>query len=269
MDNKNDSYFYLGGFISSLIMLLVFVLFSYALFSAQESKSYALTKDNAINISLVTDSPKKNVEKKVETEKQVVKEDQPEATQAPAETKDIPKESEKKVEQKEAPVKEADVSTLFSKVFTKSIDSKKTDKQVKMDKSQLQKLTKKVDTVSKNDVASLTQKIQNTKFSKAAVEVTSQSSSTGAEVNKYLAKIQGQIYDNFFPPLNTQGQTGKVLIKISSDGTVLDFRIVSYSGSDFFNAEVDRLKRRIMMLKFPENPDGKSGSYMITLVAKE
>ena len=103
-------------------MLLVFVLFSYALFSAQENKSYALTKDNAINISLVTDSPKKNVEK------QVVKEEQPEATQAPAETKDIPKESEKKVEQKEAPVKEADVSTLFSKVFTKSIDSKKTDR---------------------------------------------------------------------------------------------------------------------------------------------
>ena len=170
---------------------------------------------------------------------------------------------------KETPVHEADVSTLFSKVFTKSADSKKTDKKVNIDKSQLQKLTKKVDTLSKNNVASLTQKIENTKFSKASVQVTSQSSSTGAEVNKYLARIQGLIYDNFFPPSNTQGQTGKVVIKLSSDGTVLDFRIVSYSGSDLFNAEVDRLKRRVMMLKFPQNPDGRSENYNITLVAKE
>ena len=63
MDNKNDSYFYLGGLISTLILLLVFVLFSYALFFEQESKSYALTKDNSINVSLVMDTPKKNIDK--------------------------------------------------------------------------------------------------------------------------------------------------------------------------------------------------------------
>ena len=265
MDSRNDSYFYLGGLISTLILLLVFALFSYALFIQQESKSYALTKDASINVSLVMDSPKKNIDKKVEKEPAVVKEEQPHVTEPPAEQK----ENETKVIQKETPVQEADISTLFSKVFTKPADSKKTDKNVNIDKSQLQKLTKKIDTLSKNNVSSLTQKIENTKFSKASVQVTSQTSSTGAEVNKYLAKIQGQIYDNFFPPSNTQGQTGKVLIKLSSDGTVLDFRIVSYSGNDLFNAEVDRLKRRVMLLKFPQNPDGRSGSYNITLVAKE
>jgi protein TonB len=263
MDNKNDSYFYLGGLISTLILLLVFLLFSYALFFEQESKSYALTKDNSINVSLVMDTPKKNIDKKVEKEPATVKEEQPKEIEAPVKKEDT------ETKEKETPIQEADVSTLFSKVFTKSSDSKKTDKKVNIDKRQLQKLTKKVDTLNKNDVASLTQKIENTKFSKASVQVTSQSSSTGAEVNKYLAKIQGQIYDNFFPPSNTQGQTGKVLIKLSSDGTVLDFRIVSYSGSDLFNTEVDRLKRRVMMLKFPQNPDGKSGNYMITLIAKE
>lgn len=265
MDNKNDSYFYLGGLISTLILLLVFALFSYALFFEQASKSYALTKDTSINVSLVMDTPKKNIDKKVEKEPAVVKEAQPNETEPPAEQQ----KSETQEKQKKVPLQESDVSTLFSKLVTKSVDSKKTDKNVNIDKRQLQKLTKKVDTLSKNNVASLTQKIENTKFSKASVQVTSQSGSTGAEVNKYLAKIQGQIYDNFFPPLNTQGQTGKVLIKLSSDGTVLDFRIVTYSGNDLFNAEVDRLKRRVMMLKFPQNPDGRSGDYMITLVAKE
>ena len=256
MDNNNDSYFYLGGVISSLLLLLMFALFSYALFTVQSTKSYALTKDTSINISLVADTQKKDIEKKVENETSVVK------------TEDI-KEKETPISKNDTPTKQEDVSSLFSNVMTKSTDTKKIDKTQKIDENKLLRLTKKVDTVTKNNVASFKEKIDNTKFSKASVTVSSQSSSTGAEVNKYLAKIQGQIYDNFFPPLNTQGQISKVLIKLSADGTVIDFRILSYSGNEFFNAEVDRLRNRMLSLRFPQNPDGKSGNYMITLVAKE
>ena len=256
MDNKNDSYFYLGGAISTSMLLSVFALFSYALFSMKSAKSYALTKDTSINISLVSDTQKKDIEKKITDETPMVKTEES-------------KEKETSVTKNDTPSKQEDVSSLFSNVSTKSAEIKKSDKVAKIDENKLLKLTKKVDTVSKNDVVSLKQKIDNTKFSKADVKVTSQSSSTGAEVNKYLAKIQGQIYDNFFPPSNTQGQIAKVLIKLSVDGRVMDFRILSYSGNEFLNAEVDRLKIRVLNLRFPQNPDRKSGDYIITLVAKE
>jgi protein TonB len=257
MDNNSNSYFYLGGFVSFLILLLVFALFSYTLLTVQTTKSYALTKDKAINISLVMDVAKKNTEKKIEQETAVEKKEIVE----PTETKEIKTET-KIIEKK-------DVSSLFSSVVTKSFDKKKVDDTPKVDEKKLLQLTQKTNMVSKNNVSSIKQKIDDTKFSKANVQVTSQSGSSGEEVNKYLAKIQGHIYDNFFPPLNTQGQIAKVMIKLGADGTVLDFRILSYSSNEFFNAEVDRLNNRVFRIKFPQNPDSKSGNYMITLVAKE
>ncbi len=240
MDNNNSSYFYISGLMSTIILLLVFALFSYVLFSSQQLKSYALQKDNAITVSIVM-QPQKNVQSK-----KVNNETSTEVTKKPQ-----------------------DVSSLFSSVWTKPVD-KISDKQTKnIDQNELLRLTKKIKKSSKNDVESLQKKVENTQFSKADVQVTSDDSSSGQEVNEFLAKIQGEIYNNFFPPPNTQGQSAKVLIRLDADGTVLDFRVLSYSGDEIFNGEVDRLKNRINMLRFPVNPDNRSGSYTIILKAKE
>ena len=98
---------------------------------------------------------------------------------------------------------------------------------------------------------------------------TIQVTSKNTLIRTYLAKIQGQIYDNFSPPFDTQGQQARVSIRLDADGDVLDFKIISYSRSNLFNGEVDRLKKRIVLQKFPQNPNGVSGSYMMLLVAKE
>lgn len=225
---------------SSVILLLVFALFSYVLFSSQQVKSYALKKDNTITVSIVMQPQKNYQSKKINNDTPIEKPEEPK-----------------------------DVSSLFSSVWTKPVD-KISDKQAKtIDNNELLRLTKKIQTSTKNNVESLKEKVENTKFSKADVQVTSDESSSGQEVNEFLAKIQGEIYNNFFPPPNTAGQTAKILIRLSADGSVLDFRILSYSGDDIFNAEVDRLKNRVMMLRFPENPENKTGNYIISLVAKE
>ncbi|WP_345993795.1 TonB C-terminal domain-containing protein [Sulfurimonas sp. HSL-1716] len=224
---------------SSVILLLVFILFSYVLFSSQQIKSYALQKNDAITVSIVMQTRPVNESKKNNSDQ---------------------------IEKNEAP---KDVSSLFSSVWTKSVDKISEKKADSIDKNQLLRLTKKIKRSSKNDVESIKEKVENTKFAKADVQVTSDEGSSGQEVNEFLAKIQGEIYNNFFPPQNTQGQSAKVLIRLGADGTVLDFIILSYSADETFNGEVDRLKNRIDMLKFPENPENRSGSYTIILKAKE
>ena len=258
MDKNNNSYFYLGGIYSTFMFLLVIAFFAYTIYSSQKISTFALNKDNSINVSIVADSPTKNENKKRVEQK---KEENTPVEEKPVEEKPIEKEAKQVVKE--------NVSSLFSNVSTKPIDHVKSEVSPQIDSKKLQALTKKINVAKQNDVVSMKQIIDNTKFAKSTVKVTSQSASTGQEVNKYLAKIQGQIYDNFFPPLNTQGQTSKVLLRLDADGHVLDFKIISYSGSDLFNAEVDRLKKRIALQKFPQNPNGVSGNYMITLVAKE
>ena len=228
---------------SSFILFLVLALFAYVLFSSQQIKSYALKKDSSITVSIVTQAVKKEVEKKVEEKKETV----------------LPQNNENS----------EDISSLFSNVWTKSIKPVKEIKQTNIDENKLLRLTKKVKSVNKNDVKSLKEKVDNTNFAKADVQVKSDDSSSGEEVNEFLAKIQAEIYNNFYPPQNTQGQSAKILIRLSESGEVLDFRILTYSGDEIFNAEVDRLKNRIEMLKFPANPDNKAGNYVITLIAKE
>jgi outer membrane biosynthesis protein TonB len=261
MDKNNNSYFYLGGLYATLMLFFVFAFFAYSIYSSNKISTFALKKDNAINVSIVMDSPSKSLEKK----------EQKESTQLVQQEEVI--QNEKIVQKEPLPTevksKQENISTLFSKVSTKPVENKKSESAPQFDQKQLAVLNKKIEVSKQNSVSSMKQMVDNTKFAKATVKVTSQSASTGQEVNKYLARIQGQIYDSFYPPLNTQGQNAKVLLRLDADGHVLDFKIISYSGSDIFDAEVDRLKKRISSQMFPKNPNGSSGNYIITLVARE
>ena len=100
-------------------------------------------------------------------------------------------------------------------------------------------------------------------------EETDKSASTANEVNEYLAKIQAIVYQYFYPPDNSQGNSIRAVIKLSSIGKVIDFRILNYSGNDSLNKECDKIKERLISVMFPINPKSKTESYTIILKSEE
>ncbi len=254
MDNKN-SYFYISGFISLSLFTFFSAIFLIAIISSDDVKSYALKKDDFISVSVdMTNVKSSDVKKTVD--------------------KPIEKVEEKPIEQepqKEAVTqtqkKDINIDNLFSEVKTKSI--KKTEEKVieKEDKRVAQELSKKSvksDVSKVESAASKSQKINTENKSEKESK-----SSTGSEVNEYLAKIQALVYEYFTPPENSQGKIVKAVIEINSFGKVVDFRILTYSDNDAFNKECDKIKGRLASVLFPKNPDNKSGIYVINLISQE
>ncbi|MCF6310100.1 MAG: TonB C-terminal domain-containing protein [Sulfurimonas sp.] len=212
------------------------------LVSSDKVKSFALKKDNYISVSLITPKISSNSAKK-SVQKQIVKE---------------------KV--KAVETKEIDIDNLFSDVWTKSI--KKTEKtEKKVNKRRLLEIQKKINKSNENRVESISKKLQRMDAPKVKNE--SVKTSTASEVNEYLAKIQALVYEYFYPPQNSQGNSVEAIIELSPIGKVYDFRILRYSSSSELNSECDKIKDRLMGVIFPENPDNSSGTYTITLTSKE
>ncbi|OQX57005.1 MAG: hypothetical protein B5M52_08255 [Helicobacteraceae bacterium 4484_230] len=104
--------------------------------------------------------------------------------------------------------------------------------------------------------------------SKPAVEKTVDISSMFSDVNEYYAKIQAFVYEQFYPPANTEGQVAKVYISLDKMGRLLEYRVLVYSSNSMFNREVDRLKNRLMSLRFPKHPDMKAATLNIELISE-
>lgn len=255
MVNK-DSYFYISGFISLSLFAFFTVVFFIAIIVSKDIKSYALKKDDFVSVSLdMVSVQSTNVKKAVD--KPVVKEvEKPIVNQEPQEkTETTPQK------------KELNIDNLFSQVWTKDI--KKEDKKIEkeLDKRVAQELSKKSQKSTENKVESISSKIEKVN-SKDKSEKSSKSS-TGSEVNEYLANIQAIVYQYFTPPENSQGKMIKAVIELDSFGKVIDFRILTYSDSDSFNNECDKIKGRLINVLFPKNPDNKSGTYVINLISQE
>ena len=240
--SKNDTvYFYLSGFLSLILFILLLFLAVVMLFTPSEIKSFALKKDNYISISL--DVPK-------------VKATQP-----------------KRVEKVAAPTEEAvakpkniDVNNLFSDVWTKKIEPKKEQPKVENSKRLLD-IQKKIKKTQENDVASVSQKLSE--LEKVDTTSKANASSTAQEVNEYLAKIQAIVYQHFRVPPNSQGSSVKAVIELNALGKVLDFRILTYSDNEALNHEADRIKERLMPIVFPKNPEHRSSKTIVILISKE
>ena len=101
------------------------------------------------------------------------------------------------------------------------------------------------------------------------MDTKSSKTSTASEVNEYLAKIQALVYEYFYPPQNSQGNSVKAVIELSAIGKVYDFRILRYSSNSELNSECDKIKERLSTVVFPKNPDNTSGTYIIILTSKE
>ena len=241
MDNKN-SYFYISGFISLSLFIFFLVLFVLLVASPNNIQNFAMKKDNYISVSIdIPDIKQTSSEKNI---KQPVIE----STQTPKKSEDV------------------NVDDLFSDVWTKSVKKSK-QKPKKVDTRRFIELQKKIRKSKNKEVESLSKKVKSIENKKLDIENTS--TSTALEVNEYLAKIQAIVYDNFYPPQNSHGNSVKAVIVLSSIGKVDDFRIFTYSSNTELNRECDKIKERLMSVVFPQHPDNVSGAYKITLTSKE
>jgi len=234
--DKNNQYFYISGFLSFLLFSFFLFLALYMLVNSDKVKVFALEKDNYISVSIDM------------SVKQAIK---PKATLVKS-AQDV--------------IKDVNIDNLFSDVWTKKIKTTKA-KQKKLDARRLQEISKKTKIAKKNKVQSVSDIFKNINTKQKSDE--SSSESKAFEVNEYLAKIQALVYKYFYPPTNSQGNSVKAVITISSIGKVQDFRILSYSTNEELNTECDKIKNRLINVVFPKNPDNKSGTYTITLISQE
>ncbi len=235
---ENRSFFILSGAISLSFFIIILATFFYMMFAVIDTKTYALTKDNFVSISVTAP--------KVQT-----KQDNKKVVTPVEESKTTPE------------VKEVDVGSLFSAVATQDIV--KTKKVVeKTEEKRKQDVQKRPQPKQQNEIDALMQKINNID---AVKDEESNPTSTGDEVDEYIAKIQALVYEHFLPPKNSQGNTVKVVIELSAIGKVIDFRILTYSSVSALNEECDRIKDRLKNVVFPVNPKNKSGSYIINITS--
>jgi protein TonB len=236
---RNNYYFYVSGLISLSLFIFILSLFIYMMFVTSQIKTYGLTKQDYISISLETPTVEtKTVSKPVNT--------------PPQEVKSVEKS------------KTIDVADLFSDVPAKIVKKEKPKPENSKRIEEIQKNKSKSET---KEVQSFAEKVKN--LDKAEKADKNTKTSAGEEVNEYIAKIQGLVYENFNPPVNTEGNSVKVLITLSPLGKVESFRILTYSGNDALNEECDRVKARLENILFPINPEGKSSSTIVILTSKE
>ncbi|MBD3823395.1 MAG: TonB C-terminal domain-containing protein [Epsilonproteobacteria bacterium] len=239
--DKNETLFYTSGFFSLLIFSFFIVLFLELMNSSRIIKSYGLKKDEFISISLEMSLPQQKSSPKIEQNAKTVKKEQVDPVVS----------------------EEINIDNLFSNVWTKQIKKEKPPVK-EIDNKRLEEISKKISTSQQNSSESISQKIESIQSLNQ-----SESTSSAAVVNEYLAKIQAIVYEHFYPPQNSQGHSVKAIIELNALGKVLDFRILNYSGNNQLNEECDRVKERLRTTVFPLNPDNKSGQYIIILTSKE
>ncbi len=207
--------------------------------SSTDVETFALKKDNYISISMnIQPKSSKSAKKSVKP------------TPIESVVSEVPQ--------------EVDVNDLFSDVWTKKIQKKKAKP---VNTKRIQEIQKKIKTTDANSVESLSEKIDSMDSAKTNKESTP--TSTGSEVNEYLAKIQALVYRYFNAPPNSEGYSVMAYIELNSIGKVMDFRILTYSGNDALNAEVDKIKDRLKSVMFPINPQNKSHSGKVIIKSKE
>ena len=207
------------------------------MFTTQEQKNYALTKENYVSVSIVMPKNMSKFTSSVATAKSTSK----------SESKNI------------------DVNDLFSDVWTPKIVDK--PKVKKVNSKRIQDIAKKLKVSDNNDVNSLSEKIEKIDESKDNKD--KEKISAASEVNEYLAKIQSIVYQYFNVPPNTEGYSVKTIIELDPLGRLIDFRVLNYSANVALNDEVDKIKDRLKNVVFPKNPQNSSSKTIVVLISKE
>jgi len=237
------------------------------LYNSEKVHNYALKKDKFITVSI-------NITPKVSPKKI------PKKKKAKLRDKKISKQITKKsVVRKKSIIKpdmqdvvNEDISSLFSKVKTTEIKHKKRVlKRRKIDSGVLNKVEKKIKTIDskKSPKDSLTKKIEQLELQSDKVSLISKNSSSASQVNKYLATLQAFVYENFYPPINSEGNSAKIRIWIDENSKMQRFKVLASSGNTLFDQEVKALENRLKNIRFPAHPLKKAIVIDIILTAKE
>ncbi len=249
---RNNYYFYLSGLLSFLFFGMVIILFTLLVLTSVKIKSYALKKENYISVSIM-------MEQKIPTKSRA-------KPAAKPEPKPISKSEPELI-----PDKVPDISSLFSDVKTQKIVHKKKPKKPKkvVDQKRIAAMQKRIKTAKTEKSSKASSKVKTLNLAKPSVKEVGSAASGGAEVNKYYARIQAFVYEQFYPPANTEGQIAKIYIKLDSRGRLQEYRVLLYSSNSMFNMEVDHLKKRLLSLTFPKHPDLRPVSLNIDLISEE
>ena len=247
---NNDYYFYLGGIVSFTLFLVFSSLFFWFVLQESRIKHIQLNSSEyiAVNLNNVPTAPPVKVKKSQE-----IKEE---------------KQDVKKLETIETPPKKVntDLSSLFGEVKTNKLVKRSDTKKSAVDDKFLKKIQKRIKTkdTKKVDAAQASSLVKNLKLSKQEIKVVGDSSGV---VDEYLAKIHAEIYSKFFPPANSVGKSAKVRLEIDPYGSLVSFRVISYSSDTLFNEAVDSCMNALG--QFPVHKDNKAISLDIILTAKE
>ncbi|HHH73020.1 MAG TPA: hypothetical protein ENL04_04270 [Sulfuricurvum sp.] len=243
--------FYLGGLYAVTLTVLFSLIFIQLLKGLDKMHSYALQKQSTVTVSLVT--MPLTTTKQSNTSKPVPKKEQ-KPTAKPLEAS--------------APVE--DISSLFSDVKTqKIVHKKRPTQQKKIDSKRIAALQKRIKTTQKRKMSATAEQVKRLSLVRPSQEGGGTKASGGAEINAYFAKIQATIYEEFFPPVNSQGSVSLVRIWLSASGRMTRFEVLRRSGEPLFDHEVDQLSKRLAGITFERNPKGKEAVLDVSLVSKE
>ena len=251
MGSSDERYFLLGGAMSLGMFLLTLMLFASVLFTHDRGKQFAFNQADFIAVSIEVPLHKAS--------RQHTKTPAPIAREKPAAEAPAP-----------APQVTQDVSSLFDNVWTQDLSAKKTVKKKAEDTSKrLSALEKRIKTTESTQSTQAADTVRSLKLARPSVAVTGSAASAAAEVNEYYAKIQALIYDQFYPPANSEGNTAKVYLSLDGTGRLLSGKILVDSGNPFFDEEVEALMRRLEAAAFPAPPGGRALELQIILTAEE
>ena len=248
---RNDSLFYLSGFISFLLFFSVITLFGYMLVVQEMPKSFALKKDTFIKVSidLTQDKPIKKQKKQVKKiEESIVKKQEP---------------------QKKPAAKPADFSSLFSNVKAEKIEHNITKPiKRKVNDAQIKQIQKRIKTTSKRD-SNANKAIKSLEVLKSSNNKNTKTISTASEINKRAALVTQIIYSKFLVDTSMLGNITRIYINIDSVGKLISYRILQTSSSSSLNAEAIKLEERLLHVTFPIAKDYKPYSVEFNLIPEE
>lgn len=252
MNLHYQRFFLQSGLITFFILGLIFSFFLSGLLNTTRPEAFAMTKSDVISISL-DDNPSAVAAKPSENSVPST----PAAASEPTTAEMTPT--------LESEVKQAvpEINDLFATVKVSKNKSKPVENTKQL--FEMNALEEKV--LATHRDSKLFDKAKTLELAKSGVKM--MATSSGPAVNEYNAKIQGIIYSNFHPASGTEGFAARVRITLSPEGRLLAYRVISYSGSAVFNAEVDWLKERLRQVALPSHPQGEEAVFEIILTAKE
>lgn len=257
MNFDENRYFFVSGLLSFSFFFFILGLIAYTVSHTVTNQQFGMVKSDVVSISInISDSLTPVVEATAQPTNEPLTDTKDETKNEEPDQSDISENEQQTV---------PNINDLFSDVKTVPSQPKKQKNTLNPDA--LNALEKEV--TSSSHTSNLSEKVKSLPAAKYSVQMNVESGSSGPVVNEYHAKIQGLVYTNFHPPVGTEGQTSRVRIKISADGRLLMFKVISKSGNQPFDSEVSWLNERLAQVRFPNNPEQKDAVIELILKARE